>query len=105
MAQTYIFGRRGPHSDEHADTDTHACTRAHAHTHVHAPLGRPRNCLSGFWLPHCRWFTILHSASALSVRLAQPRFRQISNRQRSSRPALCAWCAHACERASKLSLQ
>ena len=40
------------------------------------------------WLPHMRRETILQSAMDLSVRLAQPRLRQISNRQRMRRLAL-----------------
>ena len=41
------------------------------------------------WEPHMRRVTILHSCRARCVRLLQPRRRQISNRQRMSRPALC----------------
>ena len=47
------------------------------------------SCAQGrTWLPHMRLETILQSAMDLSVRLAQPRLRQISNRQRMRRPAL-----------------
>ena len=41
------------------------------------------------WEPHMRRVTILHSCRARRVREAQPRRRQISNRQRMRRPALC----------------
>ena len=40
------------------------------------------------WLAHMRRETILQWPRAFSVRLAQPRLRQISNRQRMRRPAL-----------------
>ena len=52
-------------------------------------MGTFLNWRSGVWLPHMRWLTILHRAMDLSARPAQPRFRQISNRQRIRRPALC----------------
>ena len=52
-----------------------------------ADLWHTRGCLT--WLPHMRLLIILHRFMALFVRPAQPRLRQISNRQRIRRPALC----------------
>ena len=52
-------------------------------------LGTPRNWRKGVWDPHIRWLTMRQRAWDLAARLAQPRRRHTSNRQRMSRPALC----------------
>lgn len=45
------------------------------------------NWRSGVIDPHMRFSTIWHSASALCVKPAQPRFKQISKTARRIRPA------------------